>query len=175
MIALRHSPPSVEDIMQWSEDNPGYRFEYVNGEVTIVSPTTPASGRRTSALNVKLGIWAKANGYVSFGSSTLFQFGGLKVSPDEVLLRAEIFDALSLEEQDQIGTVLPDVAVEIVSKSQGQGKERRGVLPKCKAMHAARVGHVLMLDPYAHGEERITEWGVAPANFPTDWDDVLNA
>jgi len=161
--------------MQWSDDNPGYKFEYVNGAVTIVSPTTPASGRRTSALNVKLGIWAKAHGYVSFGSSTLFQFDHLKVSPDEVLVLAERFDALSPEEQDRIGTLVPDIAVEIVSKSQGQGKERRGVLPKCKAMHEASVGYVVMLDPYAQGHERITKWGVAPPNFPNDWDDVLNA
>jgi Uma2 family endonuclease len=175
MIALRHSPPSVEELMQWSDDNPGYRFEYVNGEVTIVSPMTPASGRRTSALNAKLWMWAQANGYVSFGSSTLFQFGGLTVSPDEVLVRAEIFDALTPEEQDQIGDLIPEIAVEIVSKSQGQGKERRGVLPKCKAMHEARVGYVLILDPYAVGDERVTEWGVAPPNFPTDWDNVLNA
>lgn len=175
MIVLRHRPPSVEEIMQWSVDNPGYRFEYVNGEVTIVSPTTPASGRRTSTVNVKLGMWAKADGYVSCGSSTLSHFGGLKVSPDEVLVRAETFDALSAHEQDQIGNLVPDVVVEIVSKSQGQGVERGAVLPKCKAMHEARVGYVLMLDPYAHGEQRVTEWGVAPPNCPTDWDDVLTA
>ncbi len=42
-------------------------------------------------------------------------------------------------------------------------------------MHEARVGYVLMLDPYALGEERMTEWGIAPPNFPTDWNDVLNA
>jgi len=174
MISLRQPPPADADIIQWSLDNPGFRFEYVNGEVTV-SPTTGKSGVRQSALNVKLGAWAKANGYTSFGSSTLFHFGKLQVSPDEVLIRAERFAALSEEEQDQTVTLVPDIVVEIVSKTQGWGKTRGGVLPKCKAMHDAKVDYALMLDPYAQGSERVTEWGSRPPNFPTDWDDILNA
>jgi len=71
MISLRHEPPTDEQIIQWSLDNPGVRFEYVDGEITV-SPTTGISGVRRSALNLKLAIWAKAHGYRSFGSSTLF-------------------------------------------------------------------------------------------------------
>ncbi len=40
MLNLRRAAiPSDEDLIRWSLDNPGYRFEYVNGEITIVSPT----------------------------------------------------------------------------------------------------------------------------------------
>ena len=146
MISLRHDPPTDEQIIQWSLDNPGLRFEYVNGEITV-SPTTGISGIRRSALNLKLASWAKAHGYRSFGSSTLFHFGGLKVSPDEVLILAARFDALSPEEQDETVLLVPDVAVEIISKNQGFGKMRGGVLSKCQAMDGAGVGHVVMLDP----------------------------
>jgi Uma2 family endonuclease len=173
MISIRHAPPSDAELIQWSLDNPGVRFEYVNGEITV-SPTTGISAVRQSALNIKLGAWAKAHGYRSFGSSTLFHFGGLKVSPDEVLIVASRFDALSSEEQDQTVTLVPDVAVEIISKTQGYGKTRAGVLPKCQAMHDASVGYVVMLDPYADGSDRIVTWGSPPPDFPSDWDEVLN-
>jgi Uma2 family endonuclease len=174
MISLRHAPPTDEQIIQWSLDNPGVRFEYVNGEITV-SPTTGISGVRQSALNLKLASWAKAHRYRSFGSSTLFHFGGLKVSPDEVLILAARFDALSPEEQDETVLLVPDVAVEIVSKSQGFGKTRGGVLPKCQAMDGVGVSHVVLLDPYATDPaERVTTWGTPPADFPNDWDDVLD-
>lgn len=160
--------------MQWSLDNPGVRFEYVNGEMTM-SPTTGISGVRQSALNLKLAAWAKAHGYRSFGSSTLLHFGGLKVSPDEALIIAARFDALSSEQQDETVRLVPDVVVEIMSKSQGFGKTRGGVMPKCEAMFAAGVGHVVMLDPYATvPADRVATWKTPPADFPTDWDDVFN-
>lgn len=174
MISLRQTPPTDAQIIQWSADNPGFRFEYVNGAI-IVSPTTLASGLRTSALNTKLGVWAKANGYRSLGSNTLFHFSDLQVSPDEVLIRSQRIATLSADERDRVSRLVPDVAVEIVSKSQGYGKERGGVIPKCKAMSEADVGYVLMLDPYAQGANRIVEWGNPPPNFPSDWDDVLDA
>ncbi len=176
MLTLRSATvPSDEELVRWSLDNPGFRFEYFNGEVTV-SPTTAKSGVRTSALNQKLGAWAKSHGYRSFGSSTLLAFGGLKVSPDEVLLRAERFAALSDDDQDQALSLPPDIAVEIVSKSQNWGKARGGVEPKCKAMSEAGVLYVVMLDPYASIQaERVTTWGAPPPDFPTDWDDVLNA
>jgi Uma2 family endonuclease len=175
MLSLRHAPPSDDEIVQWSIDNPGFRFEYVSGEVTV-SPTTGKSGVRQSALNFKLAGWAAANGYESFGSSTLFHFGNLQVSPDAALMLEERFAALSEDEQDEIVTLVPDVSVELVSKSQGFGKARRGVIPKCKAMNEAGVAYVLMLDPYAQAPaERVMEWGTPPPGFPTDWDDVLNA
>jgi len=174
MISIRQSPPSDAELIQWSLDNPGVRFEYVNGVVTV-SPTTGKSGVRTSLLNIKLGVWAKSHGYTSFGSSTLFHFDELQVSPDEVLILSERFNVLSDEEQDETVTLVPDVAVEIISKSRGFGKTRGGVLPKCNAMYDSKVGYVLMLDPYATGSDRFVAWGCPPPNFPTDWDDILNA
>ena len=138
-------------------------------------PDDGKSGVRTSALNVKLGVWAKAHGYTSFGSSTLFHFDEVQVSPDEVLILTHRFTALSEEEQDNTVTLVPDVAVERISKSQGYGKTRRVVIPKCTRMHNAKVGYVLMLDPYAKGSDRLAAWGSPPPDFPTDWDDILDA
>jgi hypothetical protein len=40
MISIRHAPPSDAQLIQWSLDNPGVRFEYVNGVVTV-SPSHP--------------------------------------------------------------------------------------------------------------------------------------
>jgi hypothetical protein len=42
-------------------------------------------------------------------------------------------------------------------------------------MHDATVGYIVMLDPYADGSDRIVAWGSPPPDFPSDWDEVLNA
>jgi hypothetical protein len=42
-------------------------------------------------------------------------------------------------------------------------------------MHDGHVGYVLMLDPYAQGADRVTQWGTPPTDFPTDWDEILSA
>jgi Uma2 family endonuclease len=180
MLNLRSATiPSDEDLIRWSLDHPGYRFEYVNGEITIVSPTGGKSGIRNSALHAKLYAWAKANGYEIFGSNTGFVFGTssmLKVSPDEALVKTERFSALSEDDREKLVPLAPDIAVELVSKSQEYGKKRGDVIVKCKAMFENGVEHVVMLDPYATiGAERVRAWGEPPPDFPNEWDDVLDA
>ncbi len=180
MLNLRSSTvPSDDELIRWANDHPGYRFEYVNGEITIVSPTGGKSGIRNSALHAKLYVWAKGHGYVIFGSNTGFVFGEtsiLKVSPDEALVQNARFDSLSEEEQEKLVPIAPDIAVELISKSQEYGKKREDVKAKCEAMSANGVNFVVMLDPYTKEKaERVTTWGTRPLAFPTDWDDVLNA
>ncbi len=176
MLSLRSTTiPSEDEIVRWSLDNPGFRFEFVDGN-TIVTPTGGKSGIRSNALNLKLGVWARKHGYRAFGSSTLFIFADVKVSPDEALLRAERFDVLSDAEQENSVKVAPDIAVEIISRSQQAGKDRIEVQRKCEAMFRAGTSFVLMLDPYTSvASERVTTWGTPPPDFPTSWDDVLNA
>ena len=114
------------------------------------------------------------HGSEAFGPSSGVNFSGLKVSPDEVLLRAGRFAALPEEDQECFIPLAPDVAVELISPGQGYGKTRGGVIPKCQAMFAAGVGYIVMLDPYAETEaERVMTWGTAPPNFPTDWAEVF--
>jgi Uma2 family endonuclease len=180
MLNLRSATiPSDEDLIRWSLDHPGYRFEYVNGEITIVSPTGGKSGIRNSALHAKLYAWAKAHGYQIFGSNTGFVFGTssiLKVSPDEALMEDARFSALSEADQEKLVPLAPDIAVELVSKSQEYGKKREDVVMKCEAMFDNGVKHVVMLDAYAtRAAQRVQTWGSAPPDFPTGWDDVLNA
>jgi hypothetical protein len=125
-------------------------------------------------LDVKLGTWAVAHGFTAFGSRTLFLCGDRKIWPDEALMRTDRFATLSAEEQESSVRLAPDVAVESVSRCQGDGKTRCGAPLKCEAMFAAGAGSVVMLDPDAAAEaERVTRWGTAPAEFQIDWEDVL--
>ncbi len=176
---LSATVPSDDDLIRWSIDNPGYRFEYFAGEIHIVSPTGGMSGIRNSELHAKLYAWAKANAYRTFGSNTGFVFGAdepLKVSPDEALIKTERFDALSVDEWEKLIQIPPDVAAVLVSKSQKYGKRREDVRAKCQAMFDNGVPYVIMLDPYGNVQaERVTTWGTRPPGFPTDWEDVLNA
>ena len=163
MLNLRSAAvPSDDDLIRWSLDNPGFRFEFVTGE-TLVTPAGGRSGLRNAKLHLELGAWAEAHGFQAFGSSTGFVFGDLKVSPDEALLRAGRFSALSEDDQEKLVPLAPDVAVEILPKSQQHGKEREGVHAKCDAMARPGVGYVVLLDPFA---KTVHEWGTQPASFP---------
>jgi hypothetical protein len=91
-------------------------------------------------------------------------------------MKAEWFDSLSRDEQEKLIQIPPDIAAELVSKSQEYAKRRKEVWAKCQAMFDSGVLYVIMLDPYRDVQsERVMTWGTMPPGFPTDWEDVLNA
>jgi Uma2 family endonuclease len=100
----------------------------------------------------------------------------IKASPDEALVKREKFAALSAEDREKLVPLAPDIAAELISKSEEYGQKRAEVEARCQALFENGVRYVIMLDPYTQdGAKRVTTWGIPPEDFPDTWDDVLDA
>lgn len=110
----------LSDKQFWSlcADNPDLKFELsAKGELIIVPPTLPDSGRKNSDLITDVTIWARKdkNGVV-FDSSTIFTFpNGAKRSPDVSWMRRENWDKLSEKERRKVSKIVPDFVIELRS------------------------------------------------------------
>jgi len=173
-VRLSH-PPSDAEIQSIEIENPSYRVERI-GDALIMSPgTTGKTGNRNARLTALLVDWGDANGYECFDSNSRWKFPAEdaqlpdSVIPDSSLARVERWNAIPPDEQDRIIEFVPDIAVELLSKSDMSAVTRA----KCERMSRLGVGYVLLLNPYAPDAQMIEEWGGRPADFPTNWDAVL--
>jgi Uma2 family endonuclease len=149
MVALKlHDAPTNEELMRLAADNPGYRFERGADGRLLVSPTGGESGTRNSRLSFAIELWnrALAEPGLCFDSSTGFALSdGSVISPDAAWVAARRWRALTQKERDGFVPLVPDVVVEIVSKTDTPGVTR-AKLERCQALGAR---YVLLLDPYS--------------------------
>lgn len=89
------------------------------GELIIVAPTLPYTGKQNSDINYFLSDWARKDGSgVAFDSSSLFTFpNGAKRAPDAAWARKERWDALSDAEKRRFSKFVPDFVIELRSSS----------------------------------------------------------
>jgi Uma2 family endonuclease len=149
MVALKlHDAPTDEELMRLAADNPGYRFERGADGRLLVSPTGGESGTRNSRLCFALELWnrALAEPGVCFDSSTGFALPDRSVIvPDGAWVAAWRWEALTQKEREGFVPLVPDVVVEIVSKTDTPAMTR-AKLERCRALGAP---YVLLLDPYS--------------------------
>ena len=101
-------------------NNPDLKFELsAEGELIIVSPTSPESGWRNSLLTRRFGNWSEKDGRgIDFDSSTMFTLpNGAKRSPDVSWMTKEKWNALSATERRKFSRVVPDFVIELLSPS----------------------------------------------------------
>ena len=101
-------------------DNPDLSFELsARGELIIVPPTLPDTGRKNSDLTTDVTIWARQNKTgIVFDSSTIFTLpSGAKRAPDLAWLRSEKWDALAIKERRKTSKLVPDFVIELRSSS----------------------------------------------------------
>jgi Uma2 family endonuclease len=113
--------------------------------------------------------WARARGYVVFDSSTGFELSdGAIVSPDTSLVAIDRWRSLSAEQREDYPPLAPDIAIELVSKTDRPAAVRR------RLTHLREQGtpFVVLLDPY---RSEVWSDGSVPSEFPTDFEDVLSA
>lgn len=169
MLALKLAAPSSNsEIMELAAQNPGYRFEREPDGTLTVAPTRSESGRRNAALGAALSNWnaTRAMPGICFDSSTGFTLpDGSLVSPDGAWIERERWLKLSEAEREDYAPLVPDVVVEIISKSD------RPASVKAKLQRCRRLGasYVVMLDPY-----RREAWsdGIAPEGLELSVDAI---
>jgi Uma2 family endonuclease len=120
-ITLKPIRPLTDDeLLEFSERNPGYQFERnANGEL-VVTPTGGESGHREAILIGQLTQWAQNDGRgLVFSSSSGFHLpdGSVHV-PDVSWLQYRRWNAVPKEQRRKFVPMCPDAVFEIRSESQ---------------------------------------------------------
>ena len=90
-----------------------------SGELIIMPPTSPLTGKRNSNLTRQLYVWAENDGSgVCFGNTAGFILPNNAIrEPDASWIRREKWDSLSQEQQERFGRFCPDFVAELRSRT----------------------------------------------------------
>ena len=111
---------SDDQLLRLFRDNDDFRFELsASGELIIMAPTNPDTGRKNSKINFRLAAWTEQDGTGEcFDSSSMFTLpNGAKRSPDGAWIPKSRWNRFSQEEKSAITKVCPDFVVELRSPS----------------------------------------------------------
>lgn len=111
---------SEEQFDNLARNQPDLNIELTaEGELVILAPTLPETGRMKFDLNFFLAAWARKDGTgVGFDSSSLFTFpNGAKRSPDMAWVKREKWESLEVSERRKFSKIVPDFVVELRSSS----------------------------------------------------------
>src|SRR5229473_3244252 len=101
-------------------DNEELRFEVsAEGELIIMSPNKPKTGRKQSIINQRLRNWAERDGTGEvFDATSIFTLpNGAKRAPDASWILKERWNSLTEEQQDSFSPICPDFVIELRSPS----------------------------------------------------------
>lgn len=113
-------PYTSEAFAALAASYPDLRMELTReGELIIMPPTFPDTGKRNFKLIVRLGIWSEANDFgTGYDSSTEFTLpNGAKRSPDLSWVEMSRWNALTEDERKGFSRVCPDFVVELRSST----------------------------------------------------------
>lgn len=100
------------------KNHPDLKFELnKQGDLVIVSPTSPEAGWKNSELTTEVNIWSRSDQTgIVFDSSTMFTLpNGAKRSPDISWMKKDKYNSLSDEEKQTFSKIVPDFVIELRS------------------------------------------------------------
>ncbi|MFE1746444.1 Uma2 family endonuclease [Coleofasciculus sp. H7-2] len=127
-ITLNIPHLTSEGFVELAQANQDLQLERAaTGEVIIMPPTYPWTGKQNSGLNAQLWLWNRQTGLgIVFDSSTGFTLpNGAVKSPDATWVSNERWETLtSSQQQEQFSPLSPDFVVELRSSSDSLEKVR---------------------------------------------------
>lgn len=127
-ITLNIPHLTAKEFTELCEANQELRMERsASGEVIIMPPTFPWTGKQNFSLYVQLGIWIEKTGLgVGFDSSTGFTLpNSAVISPDVSWVSKERWESLTPSQQkEEFSPLVPDFVVELRSSSDAMKKLR---------------------------------------------------
>jgi Uma2 family endonuclease len=127
-ITLNIPHLSAENFVELCQANQDLQLERAaTGEVILMAPTYPSTGKRNSGLNAQLWNWNdRTNLGIVFDSSTGFTLpNGAVKSPDVSWVSNQQWDALTeTQQQEQFSPIAPDFVVELRSENDSLKKLR---------------------------------------------------
>jgi Uma2 family endonuclease len=157
-----------DDFRRIADANPSARVEIdALGTITVTPPAGAASGHRNARLTHAMLAWADTHDYIAFDSSTGFALAdGSILSPDAAVVSLANWNALTEEQREAFLTIVPEVAIELASKSDRPNELKAKLLQ----FRAGGTAFVALIDPY-----RSTVWtdGTPPIDFTVDLESFL--
>lgn len=116
-MVIRTQPMTPEALLDYIEQHPDSRFDFMDGELVEVSPK-PLHGWIQASLTIELGLYLRQNpiGYVH--TEVMHVLQGEKFIPDVAITR-------QLAHDDAYFTEPPLLAVEVRSDTQSRAAQRR--------------------------------------------------
>jgi Uma2 family endonuclease len=156
-----------EDIIRIAEKNPGWHVERESDGSVVMAPFGAIGGPRIMVVLEELIRWnSECRGGIVFPPETGFTMPdtALRV-PDASWIAHERWNALSKAQRDSFAPIVPDVIVEITSKSDDVRRTR------VKAQRDIEYGarYVVVIDPY--GREAF-ELGERPEGLVFDYEAI---
>ena len=118
LIGLTHV--THEQFEELCQEYPDLRLELTSsGELIVMPPTGPVTGKRNFDLIVQFGNWAKKDRIgIGFGTDTGYTLpNGAIRGPDVSWMTREKWDSVSDFEKDRFAHICPDFVVELRSSS----------------------------------------------------------
>ena len=118
LIGVTHM--THDQFEQVCADNRKLRLELTStGELIIMPPASPLTGKRNSNLTRQLDVWAENDGSgVCFGNTAGFILPNNAIrEPDASWIRREKWDSLSQEQKERFGRFCPDFVAELRSRT----------------------------------------------------------
>ena len=161
MIAQIPLVVTDRDVIRVGMRNPGWRVERVAGELVMTPPSGWKSDGRALRAAILISAWcSKVGGFVTGSQGGVKTSNGDLLAPDVSWVAPERWNGLTPDEQEGFLPFVPDVVVEVVSRSDSI----RELTKKCERWYDAGVVYVALIDPY---RKTIATWGTPPAeDFP---------
>jgi Uma2 family endonuclease len=117
---------SIEGFKEICKANQNFQLEReATGEIIIMPPTFPWTGKQNFNLYVQLGIWIEKTGLgIGFDSSSGFTLpNGAVRSPDVAWIINQSWEALSeTQQKEEFSPIAPDFVIELRSSSDSLNK-----------------------------------------------------
>lgn len=169
MIAHIPNPDGLLSIETVADANPGWKVEREADGSFTMSPTGIRSGAHNVALILLLAEWQKRAGGQLLESSTGFTMPDKSLrSPDASWISSDRWSALSEAEKDGYGRIVPDVCIEVASRTDSVDY----LIAKLQRFRRFGATYVLLIDPWTR---KTWSDGVMPFGFPTDFTSVFDA
>lgn len=149
ILSPQRGPMTDDEFVAFCENYPDCLIECTaDGEVLIMPPTKPRTGKRNGRLVMRLGIWAEQDKRGEFAdSSSGFRLpNGARRSPDASWTRNDRVAALPPELRDGFYGICPDFVIELRSDSDRITKLKNKMQEYMN--NGAQLGW--LIDPFEH-------------------------
>jgi Uma2 family endonuclease len=160
-----------DDLIILSDANPGWKIEReADGSITMSPPAGALSSTREFALGMLVAAWNgnPPKGKVFSPSAGFTMPDTAVLSPDASWIAMDRWNALTEEQRDSFTAIVPDVCMELRSKTDSVAALRR----KLRRYRSYGATYVVLVDPY---ERTVWTDGMPPPEFPTDFTPVFDA